>query len=211
MLRHLLDQEHSMKTAAFNVVRTICSARLALSVSCSAMLALSASAHAANYMIDGTGGGMHSSVTFRASHIGISSLWGRFNVISGSFTYDPANVGASTITVNIDPASLDTNLEARDTHLKSADYVDVAKYPEAGFVSTQVHDLGGGKVHVFGNFTLHGVTKEINFEAMKTGEGETPFGDHRVGFEAETTLNLPDYGINAGELRLILAIEGIRQ
>ncbi len=175
------------------------------------LAALAGSAHAANYVIDGTGGGMHSSVTFRASHIGISSLYGRFNDISGTFTYDPANIGASTITVNIDPASLDTNLEARDTHLKSADYVDVAKFPKAGFVSTQVHDLGNGKVHVFGNFTLHGVTKEINFEAVRTGEGETPFGDYRVGFEAETTLNLPDYGINAGEIKLILAIEGVRQ
>jgi polyisoprenoid-binding protein YceI len=95
--------------------------------------------------------------------------------------------------------------------LKSADYLDVAQYPEAGFVSTMIHDLGSGKVHVTGNFTLHGVTKEIAFEAMRTGEGETPFGDYRVGFEAETTLNLPDYGINAGTLKLHLAIEGIRQ
>lgn len=180
-----------------------------------AALLLTASAvttvQAADYVIDGSGAGMHSSVTFKASHIGISSLYGRFNDISGSFSYDPANVAASKISVDIDPASLDTNHEARDTHLKSADYMDVAKFPEAGFVSTQVHDLGDGKVHVFGNFTLHGVTKEINFEAVRTGQGETPFGDYRVGFEGEAKLNLPDYGINAGELTVILAIEGIRQ
>lgn len=176
------------------------------------LLALAGSStFAADYVIDGSGAGMHTSVNFRASHIGISALWGRFNDISGKFSYDPANIGASSITVDIDPASLDTNHEARDTHLKSADYLDVAKFPEAGFVSTMIHDLGNGKVHVTGNFTLHGVTKEIAFEAMRTGEGETPFGDYRVGFEAETTLNLPDYGVNAGELKLILAIEGIRQ
>lgn len=169
------------------------------------------SAFAADYVIDGSGAGMHTSVNFRASHIGISALWGRFNDISGSFTYDPANVAASSIKVDIDPASLDTNHAERDAHLKSADFLDVAKYPEAGFVSTMIHDLGNGKVHVTGNFTLHGVTKEISFEATKTGEGETPFGDYRVGFEAETSLNLPDYGINAGQLKLILAIEGIRQ
>jgi polyisoprenoid-binding protein YceI len=200
MLRHLSDQENYMKVS----MKTQLVTALVLAFAGTA-------AQAADYTIDGTGGGMHSSVTFRASHVGISSLWGRFNDISGSFTYDPANIAASTITVDIDPASLDTNLEARDTHLKSADYVDVAKFPEAGFVSTQIHDLGDGKIHVFGNFTLHGVTKEINFEAVRTGEGETPFGDYRVGFEGETTLNLPDYGINAGELMLILAIEGIRQ
>ncbi len=166
---------------------------------------------AADYVIDGTGAGMHSSVNFRASHVGISALWGRFNDVTGSFTYDPANIAASTITVDIDPASLDTNHEARDTHLKSSDYIDAGTFPDSGFASTMIHDLGDGKIHVTGNFTLHGVTKEIAFEATRTGEGETPFGDYRVGFAAETTLNLPDYGINAGELTLFLAIEGIRQ
>lgn len=172
---------------------------------------LSGTAQAADYVIDGTGGGMHSSVNFRASHVGISSLWGRFNDVSGTFTYDAANIGASTITVDIDPASLDTNHEARNTHLKTSDYMDVEKFPEAGFTSTMVHDLGEGKLHIYGNFTLHGVTKEINFEAVRTGEGETPFGDYRVGFEAETTLDLTEYGINAGTLTLFLALEGIRQ
>jgi polyisoprenoid-binding protein YceI len=166
---------------------------------------------AAEYTIDGSGAGMHTSVHFRASHMGISSLWGRFNDISGSFTYDANNIGASSITVKIDPASLDTNHAERDDHLRSADFMDVANYPEAGFVSTSIHDMGNGKLHVTGNFTLHGVTKQISFEAVRTGEGETPFGDYRVGFDAETTLNTADYGINAGELKLLLAIEGIRQ
>lgn len=166
---------------------------------------------AADYVIDGSGAGMHTAVNFRASHMGISSLWGRFNDISGTFSYDAANVGASAISVKINPASIDTNHAERDAHLSSADYLDVAKFPEAGFVSTAVHDMGDGKLHVFGNFTLHGVTKEINFEAGRTGEGETPFGDYRVGFDAETTLNTADYGINAGELTLMLSIEGIRQ
>jgi polyisoprenoid-binding protein YceI len=178
------------------------------------LLGLGNTALAADYLIDGSGGGMHSSVSFRASHVGISSLWGRFDDISGSFIYDGANAGASKISVKIDPASINTNLEARDTHLKTADYLDVTKYPDAGFESTHIMDAGNGKLHVMGNFTLHGVTKEISFEAVKTGGGETPFGDVRVGFEAETTLNVQDFGINLlpnGELRLILAIEGIKQ
>lgn len=177
-------------------------------------LCLAVPAQAAEYVIDGSGAGMHSSVTFRASHVGISSLWGRFNDISGSFSYDPANVGASSINVKIGTASIDTNHEARDEHLRTADYLDVSKYPEATFVSTHVMDAGNGKLHIMGNFTLHGVTKEISFEAVKTGEGETPFGDYRVGFEAETTLNVADFGINLApipELRLILAVEGIRK
>jgi polyisoprenoid-binding protein YceI len=166
---------------------------------------------AADYVIDGSGAGMHTAVNFRASHMGISSLWGRFNDISGTFSYDAGNIAASTISVKINPASIDTNHAARDEHLRSADYMDVSKFPEAGFTSTMIHDLGQGKMHVTGNFTLHGVTKEISFEAVRSGEGETPFGDYRVGFDAETTINTADYGINAGELTLMLAIEGIRQ
>ncbi|MEY4642363.1 MAG: hypothetical protein RLZZ227_2357 [Pseudomonadota bacterium] len=193
-----------MRTAVIKTAKTRIAAAMLLAF-------VSGASQAADYVIDGTGGGMHSSVNFVASHVGISDLWGRFNDISGTFTYDPANVAASAISVKIDPASLDTNHEARDAHLKTADYLDVAKFPDAGFVSTMVHDLGDGKFHVTGNFTLHGVTKEIAFEATKTGEGETPFGDYRVGFEAETMLNLPDYGVNAGELTLHLAVEGVRQ
>jgi polyisoprenoid-binding protein YceI len=178
------------------------------------LLAMSSVANAAEYVIDGSGAGMHSSVNFRASHVGISSLWGRFNDITGTFTYDPANIGASSITVEIDPASLDTNHEARDTHLKSSDYMDVAKFPKAGFVSSAIADKGDGKLEVTGDFTLHGVTKQITFPAVRTGEGETPFGDYRVGFEGEAVIDLADYGIKVApksELSLVLAIEGIRQ
>ncbi len=163
------------------------------------------------YVIDGSGAGMHTSIHFKASHIGISSLWGRFNDITGRFTYDADDIGASSIQVDINPASIDTNHEARDTHLSSPDYLEVERFPLASFSSTSVQDLGDGKVRVAGDFTLHGVTKPITFDAVRTGEGETPFGDYRVGFEGEMTLNTGDYGINAGPITLVLAIEGVRQ
>jgi polyisoprenoid-binding protein YceI len=178
------------------------------------LLAMVGTANAAEYVIDGTGGGMHTSVNFRASHLGISSLWGRFNDITGHFSYDPANVAASTIMVDIDPASLDTNHEARDTHLKTSDYLDVEKFPTAGFTSTAIADKGDGKFNVTGNFTLHGVSKEISFNAVRTGEGDSPFGDYRAGFEGELVIDLADYGINVApksELSLWFAIEGVRQ
>lgn len=174
--------------------------------------ALSASvAHADDYVIDGSGAGMHTSIHFKASHIGISSLWGRFNEITGTFSYDADDIGASSIAVNINPASIDTNHDARDAHLSTSDYLHVENYPIATFTSTSVEDLGNGRVRVNGSFTLHGVTKDISFEAVRTGEGETPFGDYRVGFEGELVLNTGDYGINAGPVELVLAIEGVRQ
>jgi len=176
-----------------------------------AMALAATTVQAADYVIDGSNAGMHTSVHFKASHIGISSLWGRFNDITGRFSYDADDIGAATIQVNINPASVDTNHEARDTHLSSSDYLNVAMFPSASFTSTSVSDLGEGKVRVTGDFTLHGVTREITFDAVRTGEGETPFGDYRVGFEGEMTLNTGDYGINAGPVTLVLAIEGVRQ
>lgn len=178
------------------------------------LLALAGNVYAADYVIDGSGAGMHSAVNFRASHMGISSLWGRFNDISGHFSYDASDIAASSIMVEIATASLDSNHEARDEHLRTSDYLDAEKYPESTFASTSIRDLGMGKLQVTGDFTLHGVTKEISFEAVRTGEGETPFGDYRVGFEAEATIDLADYGINVmpvSQLTLFMAIEGIRQ
>ena len=175
------------------------------------LLATFSSTHAAEYVIDGSGAGMHTAVNFRASHLGISALWGRFNDITGSFSYDAADVSAAKITVDIDPASIDTNHAERDIHLRSGDYLDVARFPSAGFVSSAVHDLGNDKIHVTGDLTLHGVTKEISFEAIRTGEGQTPFGDYRVGFEAEATIDMAEFGIGVGPLTFLLAIEGIRR
>ena len=88
-------------------------------------------AHAADYVIDGSGGGMHSSVTFRASHIGISALWGRFNDVSGTFSYDAKNPGAAKISVKIVPASIDTNLKVA-SKLHAAEYGDKTKVELTG-------------------------------------------------------------------------------
>lgn len=171
---------------------------------------ISSSTFAADYVIDGTGGGMHSFVQFKASHMGISSLWGRFNDIKGTFSYDADDIEASHLEVIIDPASMDTNHEARDVHLTSADYIDVAKFPEAKFVSTSFTDKGNGTIGVTGDFTFHGVTKSISFDVVRTGEGETPFGDYRVGFEGTTEIEFGDFGITPMTIGLILSIEGIR-
>ncbi|MDC0598537.1 YceI family protein [Gammaproteobacteria bacterium] len=168
---------------------------------------------AADYVIDGSGAGMHSSVQFKAIHVGVSALWGRFNDITGSFSYDADDISASTIEVMIDPASIDSNHAARDEHLASADFLNVASFPEAKFVSTSIMDKGEGMATVTGDFTLHGVTNEISFDIVRTGEGETPFGDYRVGFEGSLAIDLADYGISpiSPQIELLLAIEGIRQ
>lgn len=171
---------------------------------------LNSNAFADDYVIDGTGAGMHSFVQFKASHMGISSLWGRFNDITGSFSYEADDISASTLSVLIKTASLDSNHEARDVHLTSADYIDAASFPDATFVSTSMADKGDGLIEVTGDFTFHGVTKSITFDVTRTGEGETPFGDYRVGFEGTTSIEFGAYGISPMTIELILSLEGIR-
>ena len=161
------------------------------------------------YTIDGTGAGMHSFVQFKASHMGISALWGRFNDITGSFTYDAEDIESSKIEVFIDPASLDSNHAARDAHLTSGDYLDVANFPESKFVSTNIKDKGNGVVGVTGDFSFHGVTKSISFDMTLVGEGETRFGDYRVGFEGSTVVEFGAYGIEPMSIELLLSVEGV--
>lgn len=168
---------------------------------------------AADYVIDTKGA--HASINFKVKHLGFSWLTGRFNDFDGTFSYDADDVTASSITVNIDPSSVDSNHAERDKHLRSEDFLEVSEYPEAKFVSTRIEDLGNGKLKVHGDFTLHGETKPIVIDASKVGEGEDRWGDYRAGFAGTTAFNLEDFGMGMGpnptEVQLMLHIEGIRQ
>lgn len=158
----------------------------------------------------------HSFVQFRIQHLGYSWLYGRFNTISGEFSYDPAQPESSQILVEIDTASIDTNHAERDKHLREEDFLDVDTYPKAVFQSTQyVGDAEQGTLK--GRLTLHGVTRPITIELEKVGEGKDPWGGYRAGFVGKTTLTRKDFGVDydlgaASEtVQLELGIEGIRE
>lgn len=165
---------------------------------------------AADYRIDDQGA--HASINFKVKHLGYSWLTGRFNTFSGNFSYDPANVEASSINVDIDTNSIDSNHAKRDKHLRSADFLEVDKYPEATFVSTEFKVTGEGEMMVYGDFTLRGVTKRIAIEASKVGEGNDPWGGYRAGFEGLAEIDMADYGFatDFGTVMLELHVEGIR-
>ncbi|MDN3377636.1 MULTISPECIES: YceI family protein [unclassified Pseudoalteromonas] len=173
-------------------------------------------AQAADYVIDTKGA--HAFVNFKIKHLGYSWLHGRFNTFDGEFSYDAKNPNASTIMVNIDTKSIDSNHAERDKHLRGGDFLNVDKFPKASFKSTSIKfDDDGDEADVTGEFTLHGVTKIITFEIDKIGEGKDPWGGYRVGFEGETSLKLADYGIdyNLGpastHVDIGLYIEGVRK
>ena len=171
--------------------------------------------YAADYVIDTAGA--HASINFKISHLGYSFVLGRFNQFGGNFSYDASNPNASTINLNIDVNSIDSNHAERDKHLRSADFLEVDKYPEASFVSTSFTDLGDNKAKLAGDLTLKGVTKPIEIDVVKIGEGEDPWGGYRVGFAGTTALALKDFGIDynlgpAAEMVMMdLHIEGVRQ
>lgn len=159
----------------------------------------------------------HQFITFKISHLGYSWLYGRFNDFDGQFVYDAENPENSSVSVTIDTASLDSNHAERDKHLRSKDFLDVSKFPEASFKSTRVIVDEDGEADVVGDFTLHGVTREVTLDVELLGQGEDPWGGYRMGFEAETELRLEDFGIPAslGEasetVEITISIEGVRQ
>jgi polyisoprenoid-binding protein YceI len=172
-------------------------------------------ANAAEYKLDIKG--THSFIQFKIQHLGFSWLLGRFNKFDGEFSYDAANEATSKISITIDTSSLDSNHELRDKHLRSDDFFDVAKFPQASFVSTSFEPSSDGKAILKGDLTLHGVTNPVVINVNKIGEGKDPWGGYRVGFEGTTKLSLSDYKIkkNLGpksqEVELYFSFEGIKQ
>jgi polyisoprenoid-binding protein YceI len=167
---------------------------------------------AADYKIDPA----HSFVSFKIQHLGYSWMFGRFNDVSGTFSYDSSNPGATKISVDIDPASIDTNHAERDKHLRSEDFLDVKKYPTASFKSTKY--IGNDKSGTLkGILTVHGASKPISIAVEKIGEGKDPWGGYRAGFLGKYTLTRKDFGIAynlgpaSGTMEVELTIEGIRK
>lgn len=189
--------------------------RLHTLISASILLLSSQTVSAADYLIDTKG--MHAAVQFRIQHLGYSWLNGRFNDFSGEFSYDEANPAAAKASVLINAASLDTNHAERDKHLRSDDFLDVAKYPEIRFVSTKYQPSGDGKGMLYGNLTLHGVTRPVAINLTKIGEGQDPWGGYRAGFEGTTEINRSDFGVdkNLGpaseKVEITLSIEGVKK
>lgn len=173
-------------------------------------------AMADDYVIDTEG--QHAFVQFKISHLGMSYILGSFREFSGEFSYDPEDLSASSVNVEVDVASLDSNHAERDKHILSDDFLNAEEYPTATFTSTGFESDGDKSGTLTGELTLHGETQEVEMPVTLLGEGEDPWGNYRAGFEGSTTLVLSDYGIDMSdfpepmhELELYVTFEGIRQ
>lgn len=135
----------------------------------------------------------HSEVTFSVRHMMISKVRGKFGVKSATLT-SPENPLETTVEATVDVASIDTNDEGRDAHLRSADFFDVENHPTMTFVSTGARVVDGD-LFVDGDLTIRGTTKPVSFEVEFGGFGNDPYGNYKAGATATTVINREDFGL----------------
>jgi polyisoprenoid-binding protein YceI len=138
----------------------------------------------------------HSAAEFKVKHMMIANVKGHFSKVSGSLTLDESDLGKSHVEASIDAASIETRDAQRDAHLRSADFLDVEKFPTLSFKSERVSVVRDGELAVEGDLTIHGVTRRVVF----TVEGPTPptkdpWGNTRVAVSGTTKINRKDYGL----------------
>ena len=139
---------------------------------------------------------VHSVAEFKVRHMMISNVKGQFTKLAGVMTLDEADVTKSRIEASIEAASVNTRDAQRDTHLKSADFFDVEKFPTLSFKSTRVTRTGDGELAVTGGLTIHGVTREVVFAVEGPAPpAKDPGGNIRVGLSATTKISRKDYGL----------------
>ena len=136
----------------------------------------------------------HTRLGFVARHAMVTKVRGQFGAFEGTARIDEANPSASKVDLTIQVASVDTGSADRDGHLKSGDFFDVETYPTITFTSTEVK-RDGSDWAVTGDLTIKDVTKPVTIEFEHTGSARDPFGNLRVGFEGETTINRKDWGL----------------
>lgn len=171
---------------------------------------------AAEYKIDTEGA--HAFIQFRIKHLGYSWLYGRFDKFEGTFQYDAKQPEASKVSVTIDTNSLNSNHAERDKHLRDERFFNVAKFPQASFVSKSfVSSEGGIKAKLTGALTLKGITKDVVIDVDLVGGGPDPWGGRRQGFSGKTVIKLKDFGFDfdlgpaSTEAEVLLDIEGIKK
>jgi polyisoprenoid-binding protein YceI len=164
----------------------------------------------------------HSEATFHVRYL-LTKLRGRFSDFEGAIQFDEANPENSSIDFTIHATSIDTNEPDRDQHLRSEDFFAVDRYNTIAFKSKRIIKRSADVYDVVGDFTMHGVTKEMTFPVTHLGAGKDPYGRDKIGFETESTLNRKEFGLTwnaaleAGgfligdEVKVSVTIQGVGQ
>ncbi|MBS1918022.1 MAG: YceI family protein [Bacteroidetes bacterium] len=136
----------------------------------------------------------HTNVLFSVSHLVVSDVEGKFKSFDGWMESDKPDFSDAKIGFTVDVASISTDNDMRDNHLKSDDFFNAAKFPQMKFESTSFQSLGGNKYKLNGNLTIRDITKPVSFDVNYGGSVNAMGGTH-VGFKAKTTINRFDYNL----------------
>jgi polyisoprenoid-binding protein YceI len=150
-----------------------------------------AAAQSTNWKIDPA----HSEADFTVKHMGISNVHGHFGNVNGVLSLDNNDITRSSVTATVDTTTVDTGVAQRDSHLKSPDFFDVAKFPTMTFFSKQFKKVNGNLI-VIGDLTIHGVTKSVTLAVEGPSKPQLdPYGMTRVGASMTTTIHRQDFGL----------------
>jgi polyisoprenoid-binding protein YceI len=161
-----------------------------------ALMFLVAPAAAQTWQIDTA----HSRAQFTVRHLVISDIRGDFGAVTGTIDYDGKDVTKAKVNATIDVKSISTRVEARDEHLKTDDFLDVANHPTMRFVSTSITPKGKGTYNMAGNLTIRGTTKPVVFELTHPAGPVTTRGATKIGASASGKINRKDFGVKYHEV-----------
>lgn len=168
----------------------------------------------------------HSLVEFSTKHMMITTVKGRFAELEGRIETDASSPERSRVEVTMAAASIDTRVEQRDAHLRSADFLDVESHPTIEFRSTRIEGAAakpGDRFRVVGDLTIRGVTREVALDTTFEGTGGDPWGGERASFSAETRIDRRDFGLTwnqaleaggvlvANEIRIQIEVQAVKQ
>lgn len=145
----------------------------------------------AQYTIDAA----HSAINFSVRHMVFAKVRGRFGAWSAKLHLDEQDIAKSHVEVSIDVGSIDTGVDKRDEHLRSADFFETEKFPAMTFKSTKVEPGKGGRLNVTGELTIRDVTREVVLEVEEGGRGKDPWGNERVAYSASAHIDRRDFGL----------------
>jgi|SRR5579863_2278402 len=139
---------------------------------------------------------VHTTAEFKVKHMMVSNVKGHFTGVKGVLRLDETELTNSRVEASIDAASINTRDPQRDTHLKSADFFDVEKFPTLTFKSTRITRVNDGELAVAGDLTIHGVTRNVAFTVEgPTPPAKDPWGNTRIGLSAVTKISRKDFGL----------------
>ena len=136
----------------------------------------------------------HTTVSFTAKHMMITKTRGIFKGVTGTIDFNEANPSASSVSVVMQAATIETGMEARDNHLRSADFLDAEKFPTLTFTSTSIEQKGD-RWAITGDLALHGVTRSVVLDAEQLGIVTAMDGRRHAGFEAKTRIKRSEWGL----------------